>query len=261
MTHGLLIDTDPALGIPLSDIDDALAIWFCVRAGLPVDGLTTVFGNAAGADTHAVAVQLGLALGVPVFRGADGPTDVSTPAVDALVAHRGTVLALGPLTNLAAALARGARWEKLVVLGGTNRWLPNLRPLHTTELNLALDVGAAALVLPRTDVLFPMEVCREVLFDADDLAHLPDWLRVRCAHWVRLAPLVTGRLGFHPWDLLPAVWLAHPSLFSFVQASASLRRWRGYRGHVDFLRDPLSHTQVCVHVDAEALRRVWRSTP
>lgn len=260
MTTGLLIDTDPALGIPLSDIDDALAIWFCVRAGLQVAGLTTVFGNAPGEDTFAVGSRLGEAFGVPVFRGADDPADVSTPAVDALVAHRGSVLALGPLTNVASALLRGARWESLVVLGGSNRWLPNLRPLHTTEFNLAMDLGAAALVLPRTDVLFPMEVCREVTFDAEDLAHLPDWLRKRCEHWVRLAPLVTGRLGFHPWDLLPAVWLAHPDLFSFVEASASLRPWRGYRGHVDFTKSPLVRTQVAVHVDAEALRRVWRTT-
>ena len=130
---GILIDTDPALGIPLSDIDDALAIWFCVKAGLPVDGLTTVFGNASGEDTFAVGSKLGEALGVPVYRGADHPGMADTPAVRALLEHRGTVLAIGPMTNVAAALVRGARWERLVVLGGTNRWLPNLRPLHRRQ--------------------------------------------------------------------------------------------------------------------------------
>lgn len=255
---GILIDTDPALGLPLTDVDDALAIWFCHRAGLGLEGLTTVFGNASGEDTWALGVRLGEACDVPVFRGADAPGDADTPAVRALIRHRGTVLAIGPLTNIAAALVRGARWERLVVLGGTNRWLPNLRPLHTTELNFALDPGAAELVLPHVDVLFPMEICRDVLFDRTDLAHLPDWLRERCGHWVGLAPLVTLQPGFHPWDLLPAIWLDQPHLFTTVRAEATMRRLRGYRGHCDFRRTPLARTEVAVHVDVEAFRRRWR---
>ncbi|MCB9674940.1 MAG: nucleoside hydrolase [Alphaproteobacteria bacterium] len=257
MTTGLLIDTDPALGLPLSDVDDAIAIHFAVRAGLPVAGLTTCFGNAPGPDTYAVARDLGERFGLPVFRGADAPGQVENDAVDALLAHTGTVLALAPMTNIAAALLRGARWERLVVLGGTNRTLPNLRPLHTTEFNLAMDPAAATVALERTDVLFPMDVCRQVWLDADDVARLPAWMADRCAHWLQLAPLLTGRPAFHPWDLLPAVWLRFPSLFTTTRARPVPRFLPLYRGYVRY--EP-GQAEVAIHVDAERLVRFWAET-
>jgi inosine-uridine nucleoside N-ribohydrolase len=254
MTTGLLIDTDPALGLPLSDVDDAIAIHFAVAAGLPVTGLTTCFGNASGPEVHEVALELGQRFDIPVHRGADAPGQVDTPAVDALLAHNGTVLALAPLTNVAAALLRGARWEKLVILGGTNRRLPNLRPLHTTEFNFAMDPAAARVALECCDVLFPMDVCRQVWFDHTDLAHLPPWISDRCTHWLRLAPLLTGRPAFHPWDLLPAVWLRFPALFTTTRARPVPRFLPGFRGYVRFESGP---TEVAIQVDAQRLRRFW----
>ncbi|MEZ4317922.1 MAG: nucleoside hydrolase [Myxococcota bacterium] len=256
VTTGLLIDTDPALGLPLSDVDDAIAIHFAVCAGLRIDGLTTCFGNASGGEVHEVACELGARFDLPVYRGADAPGQVSSPAVDALIAHQGTVLALAPLTNIAAALLRGARWERLIVLGGTNRRLPNLRPLHTTEFNLALDPAAAIVALERCDVLFPMDVCRQVWFDRTDLVHLPDWIRDRCAHWLQLAPLLTGRPAFHPWDLLPAVWLRNPELFTTTRARPVPRFLPGYRG---YLRYEPGTVEVAIRADDTRLRRFWAS--
>lgn len=257
MTTGLLIDTDPALGLPLSDVDDALAVHFAVRAGLPVAGLTSCYGNAPLADTHTIASHLGRAYDVPVHRGAAGPADDDTPAVRALLQHTGTVLALAPLTNIASALLRGARWERLVVLGGSDTWFPNLHPLHTTEYNFKLDPGAAAIVLPRTDVLFPMEVCRQVQFHGADVDVLPDWLRERCRHWIGLAPLVTKHRGFHPWDVLPAMWLSHPDLFELRPMTVELRRLRGYRGHVDYSSAQPGSPLVALQTDASRVRDVW----
>jgi inosine-uridine nucleoside N-ribohydrolase len=127
------IDTDPTLGSAFSDVDDALAIELVHRRGR-LAGLSSVFGNAPLQTTHRHATELAARFGVPVARGAEGPEDVDVEAVDALAAHEGPVLALGPCTNVAAALRRGARWPSLVVLGGTDRALPNARPLHTTEM-------------------------------------------------------------------------------------------------------------------------------
>lgn len=253
---GLLIDTDPALGLPFSDVDDAIAIHFAVEAGLPVTGLTTCFGNGSGADVHRVASELGQRFEVPVHRGADACGQVDSAAVDALLAHKGTVLALAPLTNIAAALLRGAEWEQLVILGGSNRRLPNLRPLYTTEFNLALDPTAAQLALSRCDVLFPMEICRQVWFDASDVAHLPPWIAEKCAHWLRLAPLLTGRRAFHPWDLLPAVWLAFPSLFTTTAATPVPAFTPLHRGRVKFAAP--GHTEVAIRVEPERMKMFWR---
>ncbi|MCA9569785.1 MAG: nucleoside hydrolase [Myxococcales bacterium] len=252
----LLVDTDPALGLPFADIDDALALYALVRAGVPIVGLTTCFGNAPGPAVTRIARQLGSAWGLPVHAGALGPGHGESAAVEALVAHRGDVLALAPLTNIAAALLRGARWRRLVVLGGTTTRLPDLRPLHTTELNFALDRAAARVVLPHVDVLVPMEVCRRVVFTGADLDGLPDWMRERCRQWVRLGPLVTKRPGFHPWDLLAALQLVDPALFTASPARVEPAFSRVRPGRIRLL--PGGRTSVVTGVDAEGLRATWR---
>lgn len=249
----ILIDTDPALGLTLRDIDDALAIGLLVGSGAQVAGLTTCFGNASLEATHGVARELGARWGLAVHRGAAHPDDTDTPAVSALLAHTGTVLALAPLTNVAAALRRGARWSRLVVLGGTDRRLPNARPLHTTELNFALDVDAAHAVLPAATDLVPMEVCRTVWMGRRDLAGLPAWMRARARSWLWSSPLRTGRLAFHPWDLLAAGWLTDPELYRSELRAVALASRPGYRGAIRYGRG--AQLRVVTGVDGPALIR------
>lgn len=230
----LLLDTDPALGLPLRDVDDGLALaWLCAAGHAPV-AVTTVFGNAPLALTHARALWLREVLGGrwTVHPGARRPGDAKTEAVEALVAHRGDVLAIGPLSNIAAALARGASWRRLVVLGGTLRRLPNLRPLHTTELNLALDPVAAAEVLALADLVVGMDVCREVWFTRDEVARLPPELARPCRSWLALAPLMTGRRAIHPWDVVAAVAWARPGALPVEQLEAELDPRPGRAGHL-----------------------------
>jgi inosine-uridine nucleoside N-ribohydrolase len=250
-----MVDTDPGLGLPWTDVDDALAIVHLHAWGAPVAALTTTWGNHSLPRTTAVARALGERLGVPVHPGAAAAGDSDTEAARALLAHRGSVLALGPLTNVAAALQRGARWERLVVLGGTCSRRPNLRPLHTTELNLALDEQAAADVLPRCTDLVPMEPCRAVWFSERDLLPAPGWLREGCAHWLRTSPLRTGRRAFHPWDLLASAWVTHPSLFVAERKGVELDSCRGWRGSVRYRP---GNTSVIVGVDAGGLAAAWR---
>lgn len=219
----LFVDCDPALGLPFRDIDDALALHALHAAGAPVVGITTVFGNAPQPRVHAVAERLGARFGIPVHGGARHPGDVATAAVDRLVAHRGAVLGLGPCTNLAAALERGARWSRLVLLGGTERPAPNLRYLHLTELNFALDVAAANRTLAACDVLVGMEVCRTVVCTADDI---PVEFRREARSWTWIAPWLTGTRGFHPWDLVAAWIYLHPEAFRYTPRRFAVEaRW------------------------------------
>ncbi len=115
VSDGIWVDTDPTLGSAWSDVDDVLAVELVHRRGR-LAGLSSVFGNRGIDTTHRVASELGRRFGVPVARGAAGPSPVRTAAVDALVAHRGPALALGPCTNIAAALAEGAHWSRWVGL-------------------------------------------------------------------------------------------------------------------------------------------------
>lgn len=212
-----------------------------------------------------VARELGERLGIPVFRGADHAGEVDNAAVGALAAHRGEVLAIGPLTNVAAALERGASWSRLLVLGGTDRWLPNVRGVHTTELNFALDEAAVTTVLslaPRAGVpvtVFPMEACRQVLFSAAEFALLPAWLHERCRGWVRLGPLLTGRRAVHPWDVLPAMYLVQPELFATARRRMRRHSAPGRRGYISWSPGPLSGEVTAVTgVDAARFLAAWR---
>lgn len=262
-----IIDTDPAIGLPYRDIDDALAIHAMVRSGVGVVGLTTAFGNAPLPRVHAVAEALGRRYELPVWRGAAGPGDVATPAVDRLVAHTGGVLGIGPCTNIAAALARGARWSELVLLGGTERRSPNVRYLHPTELNFALDTHAAQVALGACTTLFAMELCRRVVFTAEHLAGLPADLVAQCQGWLSIAPRLTGTAGFHPWDLLPALHVAQPGLFRVEPRVVRLgRRWP-FRGRIDVEPPRASddaargglNVGFATNFSAPELVRCWRS--
>ncbi len=255
MRGTLLVDTDPGLGLPWADVDDALAIAHLVASGVAVAGLTTCFGNTSLGAVSRCARDLGRRLGLEVYPGARWPGDVRSAATERLLHHEGTVLALAPLTNIAAALERGARWERLIVLGGTDRRLPNLRPLHTTELNLALDEPAACVALDACTDLVPMEVCRTVWFDASDLAPAPAWLRDGCAHWLRTSPMRTGRRAFHPWDLVAAMWVTDAGLFEADAARPILSAAPLWRGRIRWAR---GQARVVRAVDDAILRRTWR---
>ncbi len=179
MSTRLIIDTDPG-------VDDAMAILMALAVPeLEVVGLTTVFGNAATEVTTVNALRLLEVAGrtdIPVARGADRPltTDylgpvpfvhghnglgdaaVADPArtpvaasaarfiVDTVRAAPGeiTLLAVGPLTNLALAIEVDPEIvglvDQVVVMGG-NAFVPgNATPV--AEANINNDPEAADLV-------------------------------------------------------------------------------------------------------------------
>lgn len=252
----VIIDTDPGLGLPHTDVDDAIAIYTLVKGGAPIAGLTSTYGNTSITRTHPITEELGKRWNIPVFRGASGPGDVATAATEALLAHTGSVLAIGAMTNIAAALDGGARWSQLILLGGTVAAGPNIRGLRTTELNFAVDEPAAARALSACTTLFSMEPCRQVLFRAAEFAALPAWMEQRCRGWLRLGPLMTGHRGVHPWDVLPAMWLLKPDLFRSEKRGVALRSGALTRGHIAYGD---GEVDVITHVDAPAFVNAWRS--
>ena len=86
----VIIDTDPGLGEPGSDIDDGLAIALAMRSPeLDVLALTTVNGNVDVDTGTDVARRLTARLGepgLPVLRGADAPLTRDMAPVRALFA-------------------------------------------------------------------------------------------------------------------------------------------------------------------------------
>lgn len=175
----VIIDTDPG-------IDDALAIMLALASPeLEVLALTTVGGNTGLVNTTNNALRLLHLLGrddIPVGAGADVPLvrrdsrpDEATHGADGLggvrldPAPRGadargalqllvdvveaserpvTLIALGPLTNVATLVAArpdvAARLERIVLMGGGARVLGNMTP--AAEFNIWFDPEAAARV-------------------------------------------------------------------------------------------------------------------
>ena len=201
----LVIDTD-------TGSDDAVALLLAAASGLGrIVAVTTVAGNVpvAQATRNALyTLELAGAGDVPVYQGShqplvrpphtaqgvhghDGmgdsalqaPTSAPRPdhAVDALarLAHPGvTLVTLGPLTNIAAALARErsllARFRHVYCMAGAADGVGNISP--TAEFNVWADPEAAAMVLaaaqPEQVTWIGWDVSRRdaVMAPADQLA-------------------------------------------------------------------------------------------
>jgi len=177
MSRVFVIDTDTAS-------DDAVALMMALRApGVEVAAITTVAGNVplAQATRNALTVVERVGAGVPVypgierpllrepspatfFHGLDGMGGLELPppsrapaaehAVDALLRvideHAGavTLVTLGPLSNIAAALLRApelaGKVAECYIMGGAANTIGNITP--AAEYNIWCDPEAAEIV-------------------------------------------------------------------------------------------------------------------
>ena len=203
----LIIDTDPG-------IDDSVAIMMAFQApGVEVLGLTTIFGNCTTAYATRNALILCEKAGrpdVPVaegsaeplkggkpqvadfVHGSDGLGNVSVPEpttkkaeqtaaeflVDKVSQFPGevSVLALGPLTNLALAIKMDpsfvSKVKKIVVLGGAFFAAGNATP--SAEANIHSDPEAADMVFTSgADIaVVGLNITTQVSFTEADLSEL-----------------------------------------------------------------------------------------
>lgn len=175
----ILLDTDLAMGAPGSDIDDGFALALALAdPELTVEMVTTVGGNTDVDTATRLSFELLQRLGhpdVPVVRGAARPltrrprpqqSDESAPArvLGSLPGHAAvhlvervmsepealTIVAIGPLTNVALALELepevAAGVEEIVVMGGVFLEHTNLVDMPG-EFNTWSDPDATATVL------------------------------------------------------------------------------------------------------------------
>ena len=204
----VIIDTDPG-------VDDALAIVLAFRSpNLEVLGLTTIFGNVETELATQNALRLVEMSGknIPVAEGAvepwyvkkldppdfvhgkDGFGNVDLPPpkgqpirqpaaafiVETVLAHSGevTLVVLGPMTNIALALALEPELpkhvKKVVAMGGVLEVMGNVSPVASA--NILGDPHAADIVLG-TDwnvILVPGDTTRQVRITDDFLARIRD---------------------------------------------------------------------------------------
>ncbi|CAL9026520.1 unnamed protein product [Prunus brigantina] len=203
----LIIDTDPG-------IDDAMAILMAFQTPeLEVLGLTTIFGNVTTEDATRNALLLCEIAGHPSLpvaegspeplkggrprvadfvHGSDGLGNIFLPPperkkieknaseflVDMVSEYPGevSILALGPLTNLALAIKRDSSFAKkvkrVVVLGGAFFALGNVNP--AAEANIYGDPEAADVVFTSgaNITVVGINITTQVQFTDDDLLQL-----------------------------------------------------------------------------------------
>lgn len=251
----LWIDTDAACGHGRrTDPDDCFALALLARAhGFDIVGISTVAGNAPRATVDRTTRELAARLAKKTGRALrvhSGPAALA----DALNDGPLTILALGPLTNVAAALGerpeRAVNISRLVAVMGR-------RPGHLfhpsegagagmlfghgpvfRDFNFALDPQAAAKIL-ELDIalsLVPYDAARGIeltVADLDRLLAAHPWLVERSREWLAYWRRDIGRAGFYPFDLLAAGYIVEPGWFRCTPVharvagdSAMLVPWR-----------------------------------
>ena len=259
MPARLWIDTDAACGVtPKTDPDDCFAIIWLATHGFNLVGISTSFGNAnADVVEHTVRSLVAnmSAIGIPaipVWRGLAGPRlsgeAIVEPGVTelrvALQSGPLTILAIGPLTNVASALEGRPDLQRNVssivaVMGHRPGHL-----FHPSEgngygamfghgpifrdLNLSMDSNAAKLVLAMNIVLvlIPYDAAKNVMITGKDLDRLSGQGDVfrdvaeKARGWLGFWNKDIGLPGFYPFDWVAAAYLANPDLFGCAQTKA-----------------------------------------
>lgn len=210
------IDTDIALGSDAGDVDDGYALAAVLRAvqhhpaRFRLLGVSAVGGNTDAVTAHRCAHSLLAAAGMSDF-----PLVHAAEAADAIAAlPEGTsIVALGPLTNLARALRCNpalARHSQLRTVGGL--MAPWRHPiLRFFCLNFRTDPAAARQVLSTAFPLrrnCPLDVVKQLQMGTAELERvrqtsaLGAYLATHTGRWLKQAPWRYASLSFPVWDLV-----------------------------------------------------------
>jgi inosine-uridine nucleoside N-ribohydrolase len=299
ITKKVLLDVDPG-------IDDAVALCMALfDPQLEVVAVTAVGGNVfpeqATRNVQAIIEQLdpprwpriGVAslpeLGLPTrnvqLHGPDGLGNANFQVSELQHRHPSekvicdevrvatgqvTIVALGPLTNIARALARDPALEEMVgqivIMGGTLNGSGNITP--AAEFNIYCDPESARAVFRSvaTKTLVPIDISSQVSFDYDLLDQLPGE-NSRTGRFLRkVLPFLfrsnRQELGYESIRLNDAVALVaalHPELFEVELVAADIElSGELTTGATVFdrrrLREWRTNIAVATKVDAAAVR-------
>lgn len=311
MTRKIIIDTDPG-------IDDAMAIFFAFQAPqIDVLGLTTTFGNVsvdlatqnAITLTEIAKVDVPVAKGVAVpsviaprphpdfVHGKDGFGNIDWPApkgkavdksaaqfiVDTVREFPGevTIVALGPLGNLAEALKLDPEVanlvDEVVLMGGTAIEYGNVSPV--AEANIMNDPHAADKVFTAAwqVTMIGLDVTHQVLLDNSILNRIKEaspeqggFLYDCAQHYINFYSSRFDMNGCYFHDASTIAYVLDQSIFG-VELGAVRVACEGIGiGQTIFAPEgmefPEPHwtgvpmTQVCMEVDSEKLLKLFEST-
>ena len=228
----VIIDADPAIGLRFKDVDDGLMLLVALNSPeLDILGITTTYGNASEKVAYEKTLELLELAGrmdIPVFRGAakSDPEGTVTKAsrfiADMAVTFPGevTLLAVGPLTNVATALRsapQATRYLKEIISMGGNVSAADVAATQCwTDLNYGSDKEAAGLILDSFDHLTVVSIQLSERFYISRTRYNRlvtetrnrDYLEKNTRLWYWM-----HRRAFVVWDLVALACLIHPEWF------------------------------------------------
>ncbi len=302
-TRKLVIDTDPG-------IDDAMAIVFaCLHPDLDLIGLTTVFGNVSTdvATRNALWLAELSRQDIPVARGEAAPIVQETrpfarefhgddgfghlppraprgrPAsgsaaeflAEAARAHPGEleICAVGPLTNVAAALGSSPEFQELVksvtIMGGSLDAGGNVTEF--AEANIWQDPHAAEIVFSANlDVtIVGLDVTGKVICTREDFAELGrsapvlgGFLNDAAQYYFESTLKRNGIRGCHMHDPTAVIRILRPDLFTTQSSRVGVVCSGPRAGETVWMDGPPERPPVCVctGVSAEDVRQLFLET-
>jgi pyrimidine-specific ribonucleoside hydrolase len=232
------IDTDPAVGEKDRDVDDGLALIQSFHSPeIQIRGISAVFGNTELIKAFPIAQEITRRFGpanLPVFSGASGAKDLgketeATQALEkALKQEKLTLLALGPVTNIATVIKNHphlhSQIQEIVAVAGRRpgqRFTTGTQnPKVHRDFNFEMDPEAFQVILnsniPLT--LVPFEISSKVWIQEKDLEKFRNgtkatkWLAGPSQAWLNLWGKTFSVDGFNPFDSLAVAYVTTPEL-------------------------------------------------
>ena len=306
MTRRVIIDTDPG-------VDDAAALLLALASDeLSIDMLTTVYGNGDVENCTRNALTLLDIAGrsdIPVYKGVNFPLlrDVTysvhvhgdnafggitfdAPSrnvedkhaaqaiVDHVMANPGaiTLIALGPLTNVALALtlepAIAQNLKELILMGGAVLTYGNASEVSTA--NLWHDPEAAAIVYRSGApiVQVGLDVCRDVLISEEEYSQIQEAGTPTTNMLVNISPFLARfyqKTRFWPegfyveYNDVPSVaYVIDPTLFesdeAYVRISYHDELTRGQTvADIGRIRGQKPNAKILLKVNAKRLKKMF----
>ncbi len=243
------IDTDPSIEPGGHEVDDGFAMIQAFHSPeLEIRGISVVFGNAPLEKTWPIGQDIVNRFGpkgLKVFKGAGSSaelgkdSDASEALARSLTKERLTVIAIGPVTNVATALKRhpelASRIVRIVAVAGRRPGQhfvsgpAQKQPFQ--DLNFELDPTAFQVLLDSgvPIVLMPWEISSKVWIKAEDLNRLaegPDdakFLVQPGRDWFAWWQKNLGTDGFNPFDTLAVGYVTSPKLFQCFESNVQIQ--------------------------------------
>ena len=243
------IDTDPSVQMGGHEVDDGFALLQAFHSPeLEIRGVSVVFGNAPFDQAWPMGQEIVRRFGpqgLTAYPGAVNATQLGeeTAAVRAMVAalqkEKLTILALGPVTNVASLLKLhpelSSNIVEIIAVAGRR---PNQRFLAKPEqkipfrdFNFELDAPSFQVLLDSSVplVLAPWEVSSKVWLREAELKRLAEgteatkWLHGPASDWLKKWQRDLGLDGFNPFDTLAIGYLTSPKLIESEELPAVIK--------------------------------------